>query len=160
MRSSASDVDAYLAELPDERRAVLTKLRAFVRRHLPKGYVEAMTWGLPGYEVPLARHPHTYNGKPLSYVAFAAQKNAYSLYLTCVYTDPKRAALLREGAAAAGLKLDMGKSCLRFRSLDDLPLDTIGQLIAGLSVDEFIAHHDKIHPRIPIAHRAPGDLAS
>jgi hypothetical protein len=83
--STAATVDAYLAELPPERRAVMAEVRDRIRRHLPEGYVEAMTWGMPTYEEPLARYPATYNTKPLAYVAFAAQKNNYAVYLLAVY---------------------------------------------------------------------------
>ena len=95
--SAARSVDEYLAQLPGERREVAVALRKLVRDHLPPGYVEAMNWGMPCYEVPLARHPDTYNGQPLGYVAFAAQKNGYSLYLMGVHGDPAREARLRGG---------------------------------------------------------------
>jgi hypothetical protein len=144
--SAAATVDAYLAGLPPERREVATALRALIRRHLPEGYAEAMTWGMPTYEVPLARCPDTYNGKPLAYVAFAAQKNNYALYLMCVYADSAQERTLREAAAAMGTTLDMGKSCVRFRALDRLPLDAIGALIASHPVDDCIAFYRAAHP--------------
>lgn len=144
--SAAATVDAYLAELPPERREVATALRALIQRHLPEGYAEAMTWGMPTYEVPLSRHRDTYNGKPLAYVAFAAQKNNYALYLMCVYADSAREQALRAAATAMGVRLDMGKSCLRFRSLDQLPLDAIGALIASHPVEECIALYEAAHP--------------
>lgn len=140
--STATTVDAYLAALPPERREVATALRALIRRHLPAGYAEAMTWGMPTYEVPLDRYPDTYNGKPLAYVGFAAQKNNYALYLMCVYSDSAQERTLREAAAAMGTTLDMGKSCVRFRALDRLPLDAIGTLIASHPVDEYIALYE------------------
>jgi uncharacterized protein YdhG (YjbR/CyaY superfamily) len=140
--SAAATVDAYLAELPPERREVAAALRALIRRHLPAGYAEAMTWGMPTYEVPLARYPDTYNKKPLAYVGFAAQKQKYSLYLMGVYADSVQERSLREAAAAMGTTLDMGKCCLRFASLDRLPQEAIGKLIASLSVDDFIAMHE------------------
>jgi uncharacterized protein YdhG (YjbR/CyaY superfamily) len=140
--SAAATVDAYLAELPPERREVATKLRTLIRKHLPKGYAETMTWGMPTYEVPLARYPDTYNKKPLAYVAFAAQKNKYSLYLMGVYTDSAQERALRAAAAAMGVKLDMGKCCVRFGKLDQLPLDAITKVIASMSVDEYIAMHE------------------
>lgn len=140
--STATTVDAYLAALPPERREVATALRALIRRHLPEGYAEAMTWGMPTYEVPLDRHPDTYNGKPLAYVAFAAQKNNYALYLMCVSSDGAQERTLREAAAAMGTTLDMGKSCVRFRALDRLPLDAIGMLIASHPVDDCIALYE------------------
>lgn len=138
----ATTVDAYLAALPPERREVATALRALIRRHLPEGYAEAMTWGMPTYEVPLDRYPDTYNGKPLAYVGFAAQKNNYALYLMCVYSDGTQERMLREAAAAMGITLDMGKSCVRFRALDRLPLDAIGSVIASHPVDAYIALYE------------------
>jgi hypothetical protein len=140
--STATTVDAYLAALPPERREVAAALRALIRRHLPEGYAEAMTWGMPTYEVPLDRHPDTYNGKPLAYVAFAAQKNNYALYLMCVSSDGAQERTLREAAAVMGTTLDMGKSCVRFRALDRLPLDAIGALIASHPVDDCIALYE------------------
>lgn len=140
--STAATVDAYLAELPPERRAVMTEVRDRIRRHLPDGYVEAMTWGMPTYEVPLARYPDTYNRKPLAYVAFAAQKNNYALYLLAVYEAGEQDRRLREAAAAMGVKLDMGKCCIRFKRMSQLPWDAIEGLIAELPVDAFIARHE------------------
>jgi uncharacterized protein YdhG (YjbR/CyaY superfamily) len=140
--STAATVDAYLAELPPERRAVMAEVRDRIRRHLPEGYVEAMTWGMPTYEVPLARYPDTYNKKPLAYVAFAAQKNNYALYLLAVYEAGEQDRRLREAAAAMGVKLDMGKCCIRFKRMAQLPWDAIEGLIAELSVDAFIARHE------------------
>lgn len=141
--SAARTVDEYLEQLPAERREVATALRKLVRDHLPPGYVEAMNWGMPCYEVPLSRHADTRNGQPLGYVAFAAQKNAYSLYLMGVYGDPAREARLRAGFDRIGRKPDIGKSCVRFRKLEHLPLEEIGELIASISVDELIAAHER-----------------
>ncbi|GAA0715872.1 DUF1801 domain-containing protein [Dokdonella soli] len=141
--SAASNAEAYLQTLPAERRAVAAALRELIRKHLPDGYVEAMNWGMPSYEVPLARYPATYNGQPLNYVAFAAQKNAYSLYLSGIAMDVAKESALRKAFADAGKKLDMGKACVRFRTLDDLPLAAIGQLIASTPVEEFIACYER-----------------
>lgn len=140
--SGAATVESYLSELPPERRAVVAAVRDTIRRHLPAGYEESMSFGMVGYGVPLARYPRTYNGQPLAYVALAAQKSHYALYLMDAYQDPERAAWLQAAFARAGKKLDMGKSCVRFRQLDDLPLDAIGEFIAGRSVDAFIAHYE------------------
>jgi uncharacterized protein YdhG (YjbR/CyaY superfamily) len=137
--SAAGTVDAYLDELPPQRREVAVELRALIRKHLPEGYAEAMTWGMPTYEVPLSRYPETYNKKPLAYVGFAAQKNKYSLYLMGVYEDGAQERKLRAAAAAMGVKLDMGKCCLRFARLDQLPLEAISEIIGSTPVDDFIA---------------------
>jgi uncharacterized protein YdhG (YjbR/CyaY superfamily) len=144
-RSTASTVEEYLAELPEERRRVVSTVRDAVLRHLPEGYRESMAYGMIGYGVPLERYPNTYNGQPLSFAAIAAQKNYYSLYLTCVYGNPDRERELRDAFAAAGKKLDMGRSCIRFRSADDLPLDAIGRIIARTPPEALIAQHEAVH---------------
>ena len=97
------------------------------------------------YQVPLSRYSPTYNGRPLAYVALAAQKNAYSLYLLGVYGIPEQEAVLRDGFAAAGKKLDMGKSCVRFKKLDDLPLETIARLIAATPPERTIEFYEVAH---------------
>jgi hypothetical protein len=145
-RSAAPSADAYLAELPEDRRAVIAAVRKLVRKHLPKGYEESVNWGMLCYQIPLARYPDTYNGQPLGYVALASQKNYCALYLMAVYMDPAQTKALQEAFAKSGKKLDMGKSCLRFRTLDDLPLDAIGRLIASTPPEKFIAMNESVHP--------------
>ena len=141
--SKAATVDEYLAELPPERREVVSAVRDMVRRHLPKGYEEAMAFGMIGYAVPLSRYPVTYNRQPLAYVAIAAQKNYCSLYLMSAYTDSADERAVREAFQRAGKKLDMGKSCIRFKRADDIPLEAIGRIIARNSVDEWIATYER-----------------
>jgi hypothetical protein len=136
--SKAPTVAAYLKELPPERRKVVSAMRRLIRDHLPAGYQEKMGWGVISYEVPLKRFPDTYNGQPLCYVGLAAHKSACSLYLMAVYQNPNMAAAFKQAFVKAGKKLDMGKSCVRFRSLDDLPLPAIGKTIAAVSVDEYL----------------------
>ncbi|HKV73025.1 MAG TPA: DUF1801 domain-containing protein [Gemmatimonadales bacterium] len=143
VQSAAQTVQGYLAELPADRRAIISKMRATVRRHLPKGYKETMGWGMISYGIPLSRYPDTYNGQPLCYAALAAQKNFNALYLMCVYGDPKRRAKLQQGFKDIGKKLDMGKSCIRFQKAEDLPLDVIGELIAGVSPEKYIEFYEK-----------------
>ena len=140
--SSAATVPEYLASLPPERRKVVAAMRRFIRQHLPKGYREAMSFGMIGYELPLAAYPKTYNGQPLVYVALAAQKNNYALYLTCAYLDETRVRRLREAWTAMGRRPDMGKSCLRFKSIEDLPLEAIGREIASTPPAKFIRRHE------------------
>ncbi|HVG22577.1 MAG TPA: DUF1801 domain-containing protein, partial [Thermoanaerobaculia bacterium] len=130
-KTAAHGIDEYLATLPDERRQVVAAMRKLIRKHLPKGYEEAFRSGMLSYEIPLARYPDTYNKQPLSYVALAAQKNYYAVYLMGAYMSPKQTAALQEGFAREGKKLDMGKSCVRFKSVGDLSLDTIGEVIAS-----------------------------
>ena len=145
--SAARTVDEYLAELPPERAAVVAAMRDLVDAHMPPGYQEAMAFGMIGWGIPLSRYPDTYNRQPLGYVALAAQKNAYSLYLMGVHADGEQERALHEAAAAAGKKLDMGKSCLRFKRPEDLPLQAIGKLIASIQVDDYIALYEASRKR-------------
>jgi uncharacterized protein YdhG (YjbR/CyaY superfamily) len=141
----AATVDEYLAQLPPERRAVVSAVRAMVRKHLPKGYVERPAWGMITYSVPLEHTGPTYNGQPLCYAALAAQKSHYALYLMGAYMNPALTKRLQELFAAAGKKLDMGKSCVRFKSLDAIPLEGLGEVIAAVPVDTFVARAQAAH---------------
>ena len=136
--NKAKTVTEYLDALPEDRRAVVSNLRSFVRKHLPKGYKEQIGFGAITYAVPESKLRETYNGQPLCYAAIAAQKNHYSLYLMSAYGDPREAKKLADGFKKHGKKLDMGKSCLRFKSLDDLPLDVVGEVIASTPVDAYV----------------------
>ncbi len=140
--SKAATVDAYLEELPPERRAIVASVRDLVRRNLPEGYRETMNWGMISYELPLERYPNTYNKQPLGYAALAAQNNNYTLYLTCVYQNDKQRKWLEREFKNAGKKLDMGKSCLHFKRLEDLPLDVIAQAIASTPPDQYIEQYE------------------
>jgi hypothetical protein len=144
---TAKTPDDYLQDLPADRREAIAKVRTVVRKHLPKGYSEFVSWGMLNYGVPLSRFPNTLNGQPLCYAALAAQKNYCSLYLMSVYGDRKQEARLRDGFAAAGKKLDMGKSCVRFQSPEDLPLDVVGDLIASVPVEKWIEIYENSRKR-------------
>jgi uncharacterized protein YdhG (YjbR/CyaY superfamily) len=145
--SKATTVADYLAELPAERRAEVERVRDEVNTALPDGFQEAMRWGMITWEVPIEVSGPTYNGQPLAYAALAAQKNAFSLYLTCAYASEARTASLRDAAAASGKKLDMGKSCIRFRKADELPLSAIRDEIASTTPDQFVAITQKARAR-------------
>lgn len=138
MQSRASTVEEYLASLPEDRRAQIETVRRVILEHLPTGYEEAMNWGMITYQVPLSVQPDTYNGQPLMYAALASQKNHMSLYLTGVYMDDARRAELARQFVDRGKKLDAGKSCVRFKRVDDLPLDVIGECIAADAIDTFV----------------------
>lgn len=138
MQSDAKTVAAYLKELPADKREVVSQVRELILENLPAGYVERMNWGMISYEIPLEMYPDTYNGKPLLFASLAAQKRHYALYLMNVYQDPDLEAALKQGFAMAGKKLDMGKSCLRFRQLDDLPMDVIAKVIAATPPEAMI----------------------
>ena len=141
--SSAKTVDAYLASLPDDKRTAISTVRDLVLENLPDGFVEGMGFGMIYYSIPLSRYPNTYNDQPLGYVALAAPKNFNAIYLMGVYGDPTRAAKFKEGFARAGKKLDIGKSCVRFKSPDDLALHAIAETIASVSVEDFIEIYER-----------------
>jgi hypothetical protein len=142
VKSSAKTVQAYLDELPEGQREVVSRVRDLILANLPEGYQESMNWGMITYEIPLERYPKTYNKQPLGYIALAAQKNHYALYLMGCYADSEQEVQLRQGFEQAGKKFDMGKSCLRFKKLEDLPFDVLAPVIASLTPDEFIAVYE------------------
>jgi hypothetical protein len=144
--SKGQTVAGYLRTLPPERRAVVSKVRSVVRRHLPNGYSESMGFGMICYGIPLSKYPKTYNGQPLCYAGLAAQKNYYALHLMGVYANPKAARKLVEGFKKQGKKLDMGKSCIRFKSVDDLALDVIAESIASTPPAKLIAYVEASRP--------------
>ena len=145
--SKAATVSAYLKSLPPERRRVVSTVREVVLKNLPTGYRESMGFGYITYGVPLETYPGTYNGQPLCYAGLAAQKNHYALYLMGAYADPTKGKRLAAEFRKRGKKLDMGKSCLRFKTLEDLPLDVIGDMIASIPPDEWIEHFEKTRPK-------------
>ncbi|HEX8151594.1 MAG TPA: DUF1801 domain-containing protein, partial [Thermoanaerobaculia bacterium] len=140
-RSTATTVDAYLAGLPDADRETLAAVRNAIKDNLPAGYEERINFGMISYEIPLSRYPKTYNKQPLTYAALAKQKNYFAVYLMGVYASEAEAQRFRDEYQKSGKKLDMGKSCVRFKKLDDLPLELIGKTIASVAPDEFIARY-------------------
>ncbi len=145
--TSTTTATDYLASLPQDRREVISAVRELILRNLPEGYQETINWGMLSYEVPLETYPDTYNKKPLSYVGLAAQKNYNSLYLMSVYQDPADYQELMEAFARMGVKPDMGKSCIRFKKLDQIPLEKIARLIAKTSVQDFVATAKSLQKR-------------
>ncbi len=139
MRSDATTVEEYIAELPDERAEAIRTVREAILANLPSGFEEAMNWGMITYQVPLETYPDTYNGKPLMYTALASQKNYMVVYLMGIYASEEARESFEAAYRATGKPLDVGKSCLRFKRLDDLPLDLIGESIASETVDTFVA---------------------
>ena len=142
VQSAAPTVEEYLAELPPERREVVSEVRTLVEKRLPKGYEEGMLYGMICWYIPLSRYPETYNGQPLGIVALAAQKRYFSLYLHSIYADPKERKRFEKAFADAGKKLDAGKSCMRFRRLDDLPMSVIGDAVSRTSVEDYIKSYE------------------
>jgi Domain of unknown function (DU1801) len=140
-RSSATTPDEYIASLPEDRRAAVATVREVVNRNLPPGYEEGMAYGMIAWWVPLETFPDTYNGQPLGLAGLASQKDYVSLYLNTVYGSPDEEAWFKGRYAASGKKLNMGKSCVRFRRLDEVPLDVIGETIARADLDRTLAHY-------------------
>lgn len=136
-------VAEYIAGLPADRAEQIATLRQLILERLPEGYAEEMDFGMISYVIPLETYPNTYNGHPLMYAALASQKRHMSLYLMNVYGDDDTMRWFTGGFAAAGKKLDMGKACVRFKKLDDLPLNLIGEAIARTSVAEYITGYEK-----------------
>jgi len=139
MKSDAKTVDEYLAELPENHRDAIETVRAVVLENLPAGYEETMNWGMITYQVPLKSYPDTYNKQPLVYAQLASQKNYMTLYLMGIYGSPDMAEKFEAAYRATGKRYDVGKSCVRFRSLDDLPLPLIGETIASMPMDDFLS---------------------
>ncbi|MGE4064464.1 MAG: DUF1801 domain-containing protein [Rhodospirillaceae bacterium] len=149
MQSKATTVAAYLKSLPPERKKAMSAVRKAMRAHMPEGYVETMQYGMMGWVVPLKLYPPGYHvgSVPLPYAGLASQKRHMSLYLMGCYMEPKDAAWLKKEFKARGLKLDMGKSCIRFKKLEDLPLDVVGKAVAKLPVKEFVKRYERVMKR-------------
>ena len=141
MQSKANSVEQYLNELPEDRKESLSIVREAIVKNLPTGYVEVMNWGMITYEVPLETFPDTYNGKPLMYAALASQKNHMSVYLMGCYMSPEIRNKFENAYKQSGKKFDAGKSCIRFKKKEDLPLELIGKTIGSMSVEQFIGHY-------------------
>ena len=137
MQSGATTPQQYLAELPDDKRDAVASLRELVLANLPEGYVETMK-GMLLYEVPLSITGKTYNGKPLMYAAIGAQKNHVGLYLCALYCNDNLKVEFEANYAASGKKLDMGKSCLRIKKMDQVDPAAIAQAIAAVPMEEFV----------------------
>ena len=141
---TSTSPDEYVAALEPERRPIIEAVRAVVLANLPTGYDEVMAWGMITYEVPLTTQPDTYNGKPLSFAALAAQKRHNALYLMGLYADSDEDRAFRAAwSPPSGRKLDMGKSCVRFTKLDDIDLPLIGATIAAMPVERFLATYPR-----------------
>jgi uncharacterized protein YdhG (YjbR/CyaY superfamily) len=138
-------VEEYLAELPADRQEAIRAVREVILENLPDGYEEVMNWGMIAYEVPLETYSDTYNGKPLMYAALASQKNHMAVYLTSIYMTEDSRQEFEAAYRATGKRMDMGKSCVRFRKLENLPLELIGEAIASSGVEDFVARNKQVH---------------
>ena len=143
MQSSANTVAEYLEELPAERRAAIAKVRAVIRKNLPKGYAEQMQYGMIGYVVPHKLYPAGYHAtpkEPLPFIHLASQKNFMALYMP--YERMGIGEWFKERYAASGKKLEIGKACIRFKKLEDLPLDVVGEAIGKVTVSDYVARYE------------------
>lgn len=149
MPSPATTVAEYLKNLPEERRKALSEVRAVIRKNLGKGYKEGIQYGMIGYFVPHSVYPPGYHCKPeepLPFMSLASQKNHMAVYLMCVYGDAKLRKSFEAAWKKTGKKLDMGKSCVRFKRVEDLALDVIGAAVASVPVGDYIAQCESNMP--------------
>lgn len=147
MQSNAATVVEYLNQLPDDRRAAISKVRDAILNHLSEGFEEVMNWGMITYQVPLKTCPDTYNGKALMYAALASQKHHMAVYLTGIYMDDRLKNQFEQDYKRSGKRLNAGKSCVRFKKPEDLPLDVIGKSIATFDVEKFLRKYEEIKSR-------------
>jgi hypothetical protein len=132
-------VEAYLRSLPEDRRAAISAVRGVILKNLDTSYEEGMQYGMIGYYVPHRVYPKGYHcdpKQPVPFAALASQKNYMSLYLTSPGAEHAR--WFREAWATTGKKLEMGKSCIRFKKVEDLPLDLIGEAIKRVTASMYI----------------------
>jgi hypothetical protein len=143
MQSKATTVEQYLAELPEDRRKALEAVRKVVLKNLDKDYEEGIQYGMIGYYVPHRVYPSGYHcdpRQPLPFANLASQKNHMALYMMCIYGDSDHARWFKDAWAKTGKKLDMGKACIRFKKVEDLALDVIGEAIKRVPAKKYIAH--------------------
>ena len=146
MRSEATSPDQYISELPADRRPAMEQLRQTIKANIPPGFEEVMSYGMIGYVVPHELYPDGYHCSPelpLPFINLASQKNYIALYHSGVYADPKLLEWLKkEYAEQVPTKIDMGKSCIRFKKLEHIPYDLIGELCSKMTVDDWIALYE------------------
>ena len=148
MQSKAATVEDYIASLPEDRRAAISAVRDVIRKNLDRDYEEGMTYGMIGYYVPHRVYPAGYHcdpKQPLPFANLGSQKNYMSLHLICIYFGcgddspaSRHARWFREEWAKTGKKLDMGKACIRFRKIEDLPLELIGKAVKRVPAKAYI----------------------
>ena len=147
MNSKAKTPDAYVAVLPEERRDVIQKLRDCLNKHLPKGFEETINYGMLGYVIPHSLYPQGYHVDPklpLPFINLASQKNYIALYHMGIYADPKLLDWFTSTyEKQVPTKLDMGKSCVRFKKVEQIPYELIGELATKITPQEWIANYEK-----------------
>jgi hypothetical protein len=142
----ALTVSQWLASVPAERKDAINAVRDAVNEHLPQGYEETVDWGMLAWVVPLTTFPDTHNGRPLMLAALGAHTKRMTIYLMSVYGDAGIRTEFETAYRKTGKKLDIGGSCVHFKSLDDLPLDVVGDAIGRVAVDEYVERYR--HSRI------------
>jgi len=145
MRSSAATPAAYVAALPAERQAPVRKLRQVLKQNLPNGFLETMDYGMIAYVIPLSRYPAGYHcdpKRPLPFINLASQKSHLSLYHMGLYDGPLKSWLEHEWPRHTELKLDLGKCCLRFKKLDQIPYALVGKLAGKMTPEDWISVYE------------------
>jgi hypothetical protein len=145
MYSQATTVARYLAELPEDRRAVMEAVLRVIRANLDPRLAEGIHYGMIGWAVPHSIYPAGYHcdpTQPLPFASLAAQKNHIAVYVFCLYTDPREVERFTVAWRATGKKLDMGKSCVRFKRVEDVPLEVLGEAFRRMTVEQFIAQYE------------------
>jgi hypothetical protein len=141
------NVDDYIDSLPEDRRIAIRCVRELVNSRLPPGYEEGMMYGQIAWFVPFTRLAETYNDQPLALAALGSQRNHMAIYLMSVYGDEALRTWFEAAYKKTGKKLDMGKSCVRFKSLDALALDVVGDAISKVPVDEYVASYERLQAK-------------
>lgn len=148
MQSTARTPDEYINSLPEDRKAAVSAMRKAVLDNLPEGFSEQMAYGMLGYVVPHSIYPPGYHCDPklpLGFISIASQKNFVALYHMGIYMDKKLLEwFVGEFPKHSKYKLDMGKSCIRFKKLDDIPLQLIGELASKVNVEDYISTYERI----------------
>lgn len=145
----AKTVEEYLSSLPDDKRAEIEKLRELVKKNLPKGVEEGVCYGMIGFFVPHSTYPDGYHcdpKMPLPFGGLAMRKNAMTLYLNTLYYGEDGKAWLEKEYAKTGKKLDMGESCIRFKTFDDVPIELIAKAVSRVPLNEFIKWYEASAP--------------
>lgn len=146
MQYLANSIEDYISQVPEERQATLKKLRKTIKDNLPKGFEEGMQYKMPSYYVPHRLYPNGYHctpSEPLPFMSFASQKNSVNFYHMGIYSNPELYEwFVSEYPKHCKRKLDMGKSCIRFKNLDEIPFDLIGKLCQKMTVNEWITIYE------------------
>lgn len=147
MQSAAKTPDQYFQELPEERKEAMLKLRQIIKKNLPEGFEEMMGYGMLGYAVPHSIYPKGYHcdpKQPLPFFGMASQKNSINIYHMGIYADSNLYDwFVSEYPKHSKAKLDMGKSCIRFKKPEHIPFELIGELLTKISVLEWITIYEE-----------------